>query len=151
MTNLYEQDFGLWLEKQAIAIKHRDLNAIDWDNLLEEVESLGNRDKREINSLTYRLLSHLLFYGYWTDHRDLYLNGWAEEIDNFRNNLLALLESKTYYNYFLTQLDNNYSKALKAANKKVQRSNLYILPSFPENCPFTIEQILNEDFYLIDG
>ena len=94
-------------------------------------------------------MSRLLFYGYWTDHRELYLNGWAEEIDNFRNDLLALLESKTYYNYFLTQLDVNYNKALKVANKKVQRSNLYLLPSFPENCPFTIEQILDEDFYIL--
>ncbi|HAC66113.1 MAG TPA: DUF29 domain-containing protein [Cyanothece sp. UBA12306] len=146
-TNLYETDFGLWLEKQAIALKNRDVNSLDWDNLIEEVESLGNSDKREINSLTYRLLSHLLFYCYWTDYRELYLDGWAEEIDNFRDDLLALLESKTYYNYFLTQFESNYSKALKVANKKAQRSKLYVFPSFPQNCPFTIEQILDEDFY----
>ncbi|MDJ0578818.1 DUF29 domain-containing protein [Crocosphaera sp.] len=146
-TNLYDTDFALWLEKQAIALKNRDINSLDWDNLVEEIESLGNRDKREINSLTYRLLSHLLFYCYWTDHRELYLNGWENEIDNFRNNLLALLESKTYYNYFLNQLEINYNKALKMANKKVERSKPYTLPSFPQNCPFTIEQILEEDFY----
>ncbi len=143
IDNIYETDFALWLEKQAIALKNRDLHSIDWDNLIEEIESLGNSDKREINSLTYRLLSHLLFYHYWTDHRELYLDGWSEEIDNFRNDLLALLESKTYYNYFLTQLDNNYNKALKTANKKTKRSQLSTLPVFPENCPFTVEQILD--------
>ena len=77
----------------------------------------------------------------------MYLNGWQTEIDNFRNDLLALLESKTYYNYFLNQLETNYDKALKMAKKKVERSKLYTLPSFPQNCPFTIEQILDEDFY----
>lgn len=146
-TNLYDTDFALWLEKQAIALKNRDINSLDWDNLVEEIESLGNHDKREINSLTYRLLSHLLFYCYWTDNRELYLNGWETEIDNFRNDLLALLESKTYYNYFLNQLETNYTKALKMANKKVGRSKLYTLPSFPQNCPFTIEEILDEDYY----
>ncbi|MDJ0660655.1 MAG: DUF29 domain-containing protein [Crocosphaera sp.] len=146
-TNLYDIDFGLWLEKQAIALKNRDINSLDWDNLVEEIESFGNRDKREINSLTYSLLSHLLFYCYWTDHRVLYLNGLETEIDNFRSDLLALLESKTYYNYFLNQLETNYKKALKMANKKVERSKIYTLPSFPQNCPFTIEQILDEDFY----
>ena len=51
-TNLYETDFALWLEKQVIALKNRDVNSLDWDNLIEEIESLGNRDKREINSLS---------------------------------------------------------------------------------------------------
>lgn len=59
-TNLYEKDFALWLEKQAIALKNRDINSLDWNHLIEELESLGNRDKREINRLTYRLLKTVL-------------------------------------------------------------------------------------------
>ena len=47
---LYEQDFTLWIEETVKQLKSGDFTKIDWENFIEEVESLGKRDKRELHS-----------------------------------------------------------------------------------------------------
>ena len=45
-TSLYNQDFYLWIEQTVQALKNRDLNSLDWENLIEEVEGMGRSEKR---------------------------------------------------------------------------------------------------------
>ncbi|MDJ0659646.1 MAG: DUF29 domain-containing protein [Crocosphaera sp.] len=142
---LYELDFGEWIEQQAIALKNQDASALDWCNLQEEIESLGARDKRGINSLTRQLLAHLLLYTYWSINRDFYLSGWKIYINNFRNDLSDFLDSNNYYKHFKTNIDKNYGKALKQVQLKAENVNLSF--NLPLKCPFTIEQILDDDWY----
>lgn len=40
-NQLYDRDFNLWVEQMAIAVKNRDSEAMDWGNLLEEIEDKG--------------------------------------------------------------------------------------------------------------
>src|SRR5229473_6743565 len=59
---LYEQDFFLWAKEQAAALrlaKNSNL-PLDWENLAEEIESLGKSDRRELKSQIRRILRHLL-------------------------------------------------------------------------------------------
>ncbi|MEM8779750.1 MAG: DUF29 domain-containing protein [Cyanobacteria bacterium P01_G01_bin.49] len=147
MQSLYETDFGQWLEKQAIALSERKPELLDWDNLLEEIETLGRTDKRAINSLSRQLLTHLLLYRFWTDHRERYLSGWAVEIRTFRDDLKDFTNPKTWFNYFVSQLDKNYAKARNLAILKAKARNLTISPDFPQECPFIVEQLLEDDFY----
>jgi hypothetical protein len=70
-TSLYEQDFNLWAIVQARALRLlRDaasgqgdvqsaLNAIDWDELIEELEGLAKRDLRELQSRIITIVEHL--------------------------------------------------------------------------------------------
>ena len=46
LEQLYDRDFNLWVEQVANAIKNRDLNNMDWDNLIDEVEDMGKSEKR---------------------------------------------------------------------------------------------------------
>ncbi len=45
MSGLYDQDFVRWTEEQAAALRRAKSSnqALDWENLAEEIESLGNR------------------------------------------------------------------------------------------------------------
>ena len=43
---LYDRDFNLWVEEMIIALRNRDLKAMDWYNLLEEIEDMGKSEKR---------------------------------------------------------------------------------------------------------
>jgi hypothetical protein len=59
---LYEQDFFLWTKEQAAALrlaKNSNL-PLDWENLAEEIASLGKSDRRELRSQIRRILRRLL-------------------------------------------------------------------------------------------
>ncbi len=141
--SLYETDYMLWLEITLEQIKQRQIDKLDWDNLAEEIESLGIEFRHKVDSYLKQLLIHLLLYQYWTSEREFCGEGWRDEIDNFRDELDTLFESKTLYNFFLTRINLIYPKARKRAIKKTGLS-----PNcFPEQCPFSVEQLLNLDFY----
>ena len=60
-NELYDQDFLLWTQEQATALRRaKNSNLpLDWDNLAEEIESLGKSDRRQLKSQIRRILRHL--------------------------------------------------------------------------------------------
>jgi hypothetical protein len=82
--DLYDRDFVLWTKEQAAALRAvRDSNLpLDWENLAEEIESLGKSDRRELKSQITRILRHLLKLAVSpaTEPRA----GWQESIDDAR-------------------------------------------------------------------
>jgi hypothetical protein len=59
---LYDRDFVLWTEEQAAALRRAKGSnlPLDWDNLAEEIESLGKSDRRAMSSQVRRIVHHLL-------------------------------------------------------------------------------------------
>ena len=55
---LYDSDFALWIEATVDQLKARNIQDLDWDNLIEEIESLGKRDKRELENRLITLFEH---------------------------------------------------------------------------------------------
>ena len=141
--SLYETDYLLWLETTLEHVRHRQVEQLDWDNLAEEIEGLSIELRHKVDSYLKQLLIHLLLYQYWTSEREFCGEGWRDELDNFRDELDTLFESKTLYNFFLTRIDLIYPKARKRVIKKTG------LPAkvFPEQCPFSISELLDSDFY----
>src|SRR4029077_7212096 len=62
VKELYDQDFFLWTQEQAEALRRtKESNLpLDWENLAEEIESLGKSDRRELAAQITRILRHLL-------------------------------------------------------------------------------------------
>ena len=58
---LYDQDFVLWTVEQSFALRQaRNSNLpLDWENLAEEIESLGKSRRLELRSQIRRILLHL--------------------------------------------------------------------------------------------
>ena len=50
-----------WTEEQAAALRRAKVSnlSLDWENLAEEIESLGKSDRRALRSQTRRILRHL--------------------------------------------------------------------------------------------
>jgi hypothetical protein len=62
---LYEQDYQLWLETIIEQLRQGRFSAVEWENLIEELEGMGRSDRRAMISLLTRLLEHLLKLAYW--------------------------------------------------------------------------------------
>jgi Domain of unknown function DUF29 len=65
MSDLYDNDFVLWSERQSELLRRlaagEPVNeSPDWPNIVEEIESLGKRDKREVRSRVATILLHLI-------------------------------------------------------------------------------------------
>jgi len=59
---LYDEDFLRWTEEQAAALRRAKGSnlPLDWENLAEEIESLGKSLLRELHSQIRRILRYLL-------------------------------------------------------------------------------------------
>jgi hypothetical protein len=83
---LYDEDFVAWTEQQAEALRAAGRGStnqlLDWENLAEEIESLGRSDRRELHSQIYRIIRHLakLQFSPATGPRQ----GWRESIGDGR-------------------------------------------------------------------
>ena len=88
-ANLYEQDFYLWIETTAKQLKAGKFAEVDLDNLIEEIESMGRSEKRELKSRLIVLLMHLLKWQYQPEKRS---ESWRSTITEQRISIEALLE-----------------------------------------------------------
>ena len=50
MSTLYEADFYAWTQRQAELLRAEEFSDVDWNNLIEEIETLGRSERKEIKS-----------------------------------------------------------------------------------------------------
>jgi len=135
----YDEDFCQWTIEQGRALRERATNALDYDNLAEEIESLGRSDKREIESRLENLLVHLIKWRYQPEWRS---PSWEASIDEARRRIERILkDSRSLRTYPGEVLGEAYGFAIR--NKAVRALDLLHLP---QACPWAIEDVLNEDF-----
>ena len=143
IEQLYQEDYSLWIEQTTQQLREQNADSLDWQHLAEEIEDLGKELKHKVDSYLKQLLIHLLLYQYWTEEKDRCGIGWRIEINNFRDELEWLFESKSLYSYFLTRIDLIYIKARRQAIVKTQLNEQI----FPKTCPFSVEQILTDESF----
>ena len=56
----YDEDFALWSGEQAELVRSGRFDKFDAENIAEEIESVGNSERYEIDSRMEVLLGHLL-------------------------------------------------------------------------------------------
>ncbi len=75
-NNLYNRDFNLWINETTSALKSREFSRVDWDNLIEEIEDMGESQQRAIESLLLRLTEHLIKLKYWEVEKERNKKHW---------------------------------------------------------------------------
>src|SRR5579864_234117 len=84
----YERDFYAWSSEQARALRTRRPEKLDWENLAEEIESLGRSDKRQVRSRLAVILIHLLKWRYQSRERS---PSWSATLNAQRRDLEIVL------------------------------------------------------------
>jgi hypothetical protein len=142
MRSLYEQDILLWVEETVAKLKAKDFESLDLENLIEEVESLGISQKKELISRLMVLLEHLLKRLYVDLPYDY--NGWERTIRTQRNNLQVLIKQVPSLK---TRWESSFIDAWEIALKTVREE--YFQISFPDRWPFSqeLEAMLNDRFW----
>ena len=102
--SLYESDFLLWTQDTVAKIKAKDFDHVDFTNLIEEIESLGRSEKKELANRLETLLAHLLKRIYIDMPQEF--NGWERTIREQRRRLAQALKKtpslKTVWDELIT-------------------------------------------------
>jgi hypothetical protein len=142
---LYEQDFYQWIETTVDKLQKQEYKDIDWENLIEEVASLGRNEKHKLKSLLTRLLEHLLKLAYWESEREYNANHWRKEVRNFRIQLQDLLKDSPSLKPLANQI---LAECYEDACELFSDHSGIALTRFPKKLKANLEQILDKDFYL---
>lgn len=136
----YDDDFFARTQEQARLLSDRELSDVDADNLAEEIESLGKSDRREIRNRLVVLLARLLKWQFQPSARS---TSWSGTIIEQRLQIDSVIaDSPSLRPVVRETLDNAYRRALRLAAAEAELAEA----AFPAECPYTAEQILNEDF-----
>lgn len=82
---LYRKDPWSWSREQAAAMRRGDIEAIDWDNVIEEIEDVAGRDEAAWVSYCKNVISHLLKIEHSGGARAI--NHWRKEIEGWRREM----------------------------------------------------------------
>ena len=139
--SLYEQDFYAWANEQAALLRAGKLAAADIENIAEEIESIGRSEKRELVSRLTVLLQNLLKWRFQPDRRG---RSWEATITLQRDDLVDHLHDNPSLRAMLPEVvARAYGTAIVMAEGETDLSR----SSFPAACPWSIEQIIAQDFW----
>ena len=138
---LYEQDFCIWATENAQLLRENQLYEIDTANIAEELESMGKSQQHALVSRLAVLLMHLLKWQYQPQRRS---RSWELTLIEQRQEISELLEDSPSLKH---DIDAKIAKAYKKALIKAERETGIRYTSFPTNCPYLLEQILDDCFY----
>ena len=137
----YEADFYQWSLEQARLLRSGEWKSVDVEHLAEEIEDMGKGVRREWESRLKVLIVHLLKWVFQPELRGV---SWQLTIQEQRDQLHELLaDNPSLKNQMTASLERTYPRAVK----RTALETSLIEETFPTECPFRLEDILNESFW----
>ena len=136
----YESDFSLWIEAQLDILRAKKFELLDLDNVIEEFESMGGNQRRELASKIEVLLMHLLKCRYQPEKKS---SSWLKTIMVQHSELSRLLkQSPSLKRHVNETADEGYAHAVRLAALDTGLR----FDAFPPSNPFASDQLLDPDF-----
>lgn len=140
MSDLYEEDILTWSERQAdllrrLAAGERVNDQVDWENVVEEVESVGRSELHRTESLLTQALRYRLKIMAWPDSREV--PHWQEEVTLFQIDAARAFQESMRRRLDLALI---YRRALHRFPQQIDGQPPRPLP---ESCPVTLDELLD--------
>jgi hypothetical protein len=144
-----ERDFYLWTQRQAAELRRAAAQGsdlpLDWQNLAEEIESSGERDRRELYSRLVRAIEHLLKLQFAPVEEPKRL--WRLSVTNQRSDLKAISRSSPSFRREAGRfVPEAYEEVRGIVERAIPDLELGAWPDLPRRCPYALDQILDPDF-----
>ena len=136
---LYDEDLLAWAERQVAHLRAAQLDRLDVEHLIEELEAMAGRLRRELQNRLRILLAHLLK---WQAQPKRRWRSWAATIAEQRDQIEALLEENPSLRQHLEEVARSaYPRAVRLAVIETG------LPrhAFPPELPYGSKEILGDD------
>lgn len=147
ISNLYETDFVAWVEHQALLLKQGRFKELDVANLVDEVEGLSRSDKRALKSQVIRVIKHLLKLNYQPNAL-YYLNSWRSSVVEGRSQIKLILQDSPSLKPYLDQV---FAECYHDAVEQAVAETGLLASTFPEQCPYPLEKVLEPRFLPEEG
>jgi hypothetical protein len=133
---LYENDFAEWASTTAELIRAGRFSEIDAESVAEEIESLGNRDRKAARSQLQRLMMHKIKQTLQPERDNA---SWHASIHSSRAEILdEIVDSPSLRGHLRDNLQRVYLRAVDEAREETGIDN----PSLPQECPWDLDELL---------
>lgn len=137
-TTLYDQDFYAWTQHQIELLQAQRWEQVDIQNLIEEIASLGKRERQELRNRLGVLLGHLLKWRYQPEARS---KSWFYTIKEQRQEIERHLQENPSLKPYLSEaIEIGYEKGLNLVGKETPLDPKQL----PQVCPFSEVEIFEE-------
>jgi hypothetical protein len=137
----YEADYLRWLDAQARHLRAGELDQLDRVHLLEEIEGMSRSERRQLRNRLIVLVQHLLKICHQPQRHS---RSWDVTVITQRVDIKLLLkESPSLRPSLSATLDDIYTNARREAACETGLD----LDCFPEQCPFSIEEVLDDEWW----
>ncbi|RKZ36936.1 MAG: DUF29 domain-containing protein [Gammaproteobacteria bacterium] len=138
----YHEDFYSWITRSARLIREKRFTEIkDVEHIAEELESMSRSEKRELISRLTVLLAHLIKWKFQSIKRS---RSWKNTILIQRIDINELLADSPSLRY---EIEQKIKIAYEKAKLNAEDETGIDKKNFPAECPFTLEEMLNQKFF----
>ncbi|MGO9700149.1 MAG: DUF29 domain-containing protein [Xanthobacteraceae bacterium] len=136
----YERDFYSWSLEQARHLREGRLEALDRDNLAEEIESLGREQFNKLVSALRVLMAHMLK---WDHQPSLRSRSWVLSIEEQRLEIADVLADNPGLR---PRISEATTRAYRRARIEAAKETGLDEAKFPTACPYSFDDIMSRTF-----
>jgi predicted DNA-binding ribbon-helix-helix protein len=136
----YERDFYSWSIEQARLLREGRHDALDRDNLAEEIESLG---REQFNKLVSALRVAMLHMLKWDHQPPLRSRSWVLSIEEQRLEIVDVLADNPGLK---PRINEAIARAYRRARIEAAKETGLDEATFPGPCPYSFDDITKRSF-----